>query len=790
MVCRAETLRSLNGLFRRRRAKVLAAWLATVPGLAAAELRAQVPTPKTLSGTRTDSGFTQVTVHVSTAGRPIEAAIVRSSGGRENVGTQTDERGTAILRLVSGERRIVVSKLGYASDSLTVRVRAGADTAVAIELREAAEPNEHGESHEKGEGAAELSRVVVTATRGQRRVDAEPTRVEVLDHEEVEEQTAMTPGNVAGFLGETGGVRVTSTAPGLGGVNLRVQGLRGRYVQLLSDGLPLYGLTTEGLGLLQIPPIDLRQVELIKGAASALYGPSALGGVVNFASRRPPVIAEGRPRETRELYLNQTSLDGSDVALFDGRALSPRWGYTLLATGSRQSRRDVDDDGWTDVAGYRRGVVRPRLFWTGADGSDVFSTVGFTAEDRSGGTTPRGRVPAGTSFVESRGTSRGDAGVVAHVVLDNGRALALRGSATSEWRRLAFGTSRERDRRTTLFSEAALTVPFGRPTATGSSQEAVVGVALQRDEYAPTEMPLLGYAFVAPALFGQHTWTPNEWFGITSSLRIDRHSEYGTTVSPRVSAVVRPRTGWTARISGGAGSYAPTPFVEELEEVGLTHLRPIRGLRAESARNVSADVGTLMRSVELNAAVYASVIRHPVGLRSVEASASGDSVELVNATLPTRTNGAQLFARYRSGAYGLTASYDYQRATEEDIESRAPGLRREIPLTPRHGAGLMGSWETADDAGVSIEAFYTGRQSLSNNPYRRESESFVMLGALVRFRVGKTILFANAENLGNVRQTRYDPLLLPAPGLAGRWTTDAWAPLDGRVVNAGARIGF
>ena len=92
----------------------------------------------------------------------------------------------------------------------------------------------------------------------------------------------MTPGDITMMLNETSGLRVQVTSPSLGGASVRVQGLRGRYTQILSDGLPLYGGQTGGLGLLQIPPMDLGGVEVIKGVASALYGGSALGGVVNL----------------------------------------------------------------------------------------------------------------------------------------------------------------------------------------------------------------------------------------------------------------------------------------------------------------------------------------------------------------------------------------------------------------------------------------------------------------------------------------------------------------------------
>jgi iron complex outermembrane receptor protein len=66
----------------------------------------------------------------------------------------------------------------------------------------------------------------------------------------------------------------------------------------------------------------------------------------------------------------------------------------------------------------------------------------------------------------------------------------------------------------------------------------------------------------------------------------------------------------------------------------------------------------------------------------------------------------------------------------------------------------------------------------------------VLIGALVEKRLGRARVFLNLENVGNVRQTRFDPLLLPARAADGRWTVDAWAPLDGFVANGGVRVAF
>ena len=155
--------------------------------------------------------------------------------------------------------------------------------------------------------AATLAGVTVNATRSGRSAADEPTRVQIVAGEDVQEQVAASPGSIGLLLTEARGVRVQPTGPSLGNSAVRLQGLRGQYTALLTDGLPLGGATTDGLDILQLPPVDLQQVEVISGVASALYGPSALGGVVDLISRRPTP-------ETDAL-INQTTLGGTDAVV-------------------------------------------------------------------------------------------------------------------------------------------------------------------------------------------------------------------------------------------------------------------------------------------------------------------------------------------------------------------------------------------------------------------------------------------------------------------------------------------
>lgn len=730
---------------------------------------------------------------------PLESVVVKS--GR--VGASTDAGGSATLRLAPGPHTIISTRIGFRPDTTRLVLRAHQDTTVTVRLEES---------------TAALEGVVVTATRGERRVEDTPLRVEVVDEEEVAEKVAMTPGDIAMMLNETSGLRVQATNPSLGGANVRVQGLRGRYSLILADGLPLYGGQAGGLGLLQIPPVDLGRVEIIKGTASALYGSSALGGVINLVSRQPDEAREGTA------LLNQTSRGGTDAVTFLTGPMTEQWGYTLLAGAHRQERNDLDGDGWTDMPGYERVVLRPRLHFGDGSGRTAFLTGGVTAEDRTGGTLEGATVPDGGAYAEALRTRRVDVGGLARwVVADtgalagvralHGSILTLRGSAMEQRHAHRFGGAREDDRHRTWFGEAALAVPRGRVTY-------IAGAAFQQEVYRNDDVPGFDYTYSIPAVFAQLDVDPASWLAVSTSARLDAHSDYGTFVNPRISVLLRrpadgALAGWTTRLSGGTGAFAPTPFTEETEATGLTPLVPLSGLEAERALSASVDVGgpveTSFGRIEVNATAFGSRVRHALQVRDAAGvTASGASrLRLTNATGATRTWGGELLARLtrelgegeEAPALRVTATYTYLRATECDpdgFEGGAGGTpgcdRREVPHTPRHAAGVVASIEQEGRSRLGLEVYYTGRQALEHNPYRAESRPYVILGLLGErafdTRAGVARLFVNLENLTGVRQTRYDPLLLPVRGPGGRWTTDAWTELTGFTVNGGVRLGF
>ena len=688
-------------------------------------------------------------VTVGTPRGPASQALIRTGP----LTRTTDARGVAALPLPAGQHTVVASKIGWRPDTLTLSLREGQDTSVALELEEE---------------VVQLEEVTVSSTRSERRIEDQPLRVEMLGREEVEEKLLMTPGDISMLLNETGGMRVQNTSPSLGGANVRIQGLRGRYSLLLSDGLPLYGGQAGGLGLLQVPPMDLGQVEIIKGAASALYGSSALGGVINLLSRKP----DG----SRELLLNGTSLGGADAVLWTTGKLNEQWSYTFLGSGHRQGRVDQDEDGWSDVPGYRRGVARPRLFWDNGRGPALLVTGGLTVEGREGGTVANGLAPDGQPYAEDLTTTRLDLGLVGRFTLAEGWLLTTRASGMTQRHEHTFGADLESDRHNTGFAEVAASRTTGRGVT-------VLGLALQHDRYRNRELPQFDFTHTVPGIFLHQEWTPAERVTLAGSARLDHHSVYGTFVNPRLSALVKAGAGWTIRASAGTGFYGPTPFTEETEVTGLARLAPLSGLGAEKARSGSLDMGGTVGPFEVNGTLFGSIIDDAVQLSEV-ADVEG-RFSLINADGQTQTWGGELLGRYRHEPWHLTASYTYTRATEPRPGGEG---RREVALTPRHSLGFVGMWEEEGRTRLGVEFYYTGLQSLEDNPYRETSRPYVIIGVLAERRVGPARLFINFENITNVRQTKYDRLVLPARSPDGRWTTDAWAPLEGRVINGGARL--
>ena len=126
--------------------------------------------------------------------------------------------------------------------------------------------------------------VVITGTRIERALEDAPVRTQVVQRDQLQQRKAR---NLAESLDYMAGVRVETNCQNCGFTQLRLNGLAGAYTQVLIDGLPSFSGLAGVYGLEQLPAEMIQRVEVVKGGGSALYGPSAVAGVVNVVTRKP-----------------------------------------------------------------------------------------------------------------------------------------------------------------------------------------------------------------------------------------------------------------------------------------------------------------------------------------------------------------------------------------------------------------------------------------------------------------------------------------------------------------------
>jgi iron complex outermembrane receptor protein len=358
------------------------------------------------------------------------------------------------------------------------------------------------------------------------------------------------------------------------------------------------------------------------------------------------------------------------------------------------------------------------------------------------------------------------------------RLVVIRGSFTDTRHDLVFGASRQRDRGRFELVEASL-------SETNRANTWLVGAAVERDQYRVKDLDGFDYSYTMPGLFVQDELAPARWFALSASARAGFHPAFGTFLDGRVSTLFRPGREWTVRLSAGTGHAPPVPRNESTDVVGLSRVRPFRGVVPEVARNAILDAAWSDGPWEVDGLIFGSVVKHPLILRDF--SPEPGRIEFVSAGTPARTYGGEFLARVHRGPVQAIASYTYVHSMGEDSTST---MRRHIPLTPWHSAELAGIWEKEGRGRFGIEVSYTGRQRLEDDPYRDVGRQYVTVNALGEVRIGPASLFVNAIDLTDVRQSWFDPLIRATQAPDGSWTTDPWAPLEGRVFNAGARWEF
>ena len=127
-----------------------------------------------------------------------------------------------------------------------------------------------------------LQEVIITATRTERQLASLPLPVQLISKAQIKQTGALKLNDI---LEEQTGLIIV---PDFGGVlGVQMQGLDSQYTLILIDGVPLVGRSAGTLDLSRVTINNIKQIEIVKGASSSLYGSEALGGVINIITEVP-----------------------------------------------------------------------------------------------------------------------------------------------------------------------------------------------------------------------------------------------------------------------------------------------------------------------------------------------------------------------------------------------------------------------------------------------------------------------------------------------------------------------
>ena len=279
----------------------------------------------------------------SSTGDPIVAAHVRLLPGHKEELTHSDGR-FVLEDLTPGSYTLVIEQLGYRSVSRDVDARAGATSEHRIVLVVS---------------AIRMGEIIVTGTLTPRTRDEMLSPVSTLAGAELDRRVGET---VAAMLENKPGLAVTSLGPATGRPVIR--GLGGDRILVLEDGQRLGDVSSLSSDhAVAINPLTARQVEVVRGPMSLIYGSSALGGVVNVVRDEIPTTL---PHERHGAF----SLQGSSV----NRGVTAG-GYATMAMGRVAARGEASARHSGDLS-----TPAGRLVNTAAQSLDLAAGIGMPGD--------------------------------------------------------------------------------------------------------------------------------------------------------------------------------------------------------------------------------------------------------------------------------------------------------------------------------------------------------------------------------------------------------------------------
>lgn len=662
-----------------------------------------------------------------------------------------------IKNIPDGEYSIKFSYVGYTSQTIQLTLTKMLNDTLIIYLEA---------DHEL------LEDIEISSTRSSRTIKDIPTRVETIAGEELDEKSNMKSGDIRMLLNESTGIMVQQTSATSANASIRIQGLDGRYTQILKDGFPAFSGAAGGLGLLQTPPLDLMRVEVIKGSASTLYGGGAIAGLVNLISKKP---------EKDEIYfhLNGTSGLGYDLIGFYTNRFE-KTGVTIFASKNYNKAYDPSHIGLTAIPEFDRYVFNPKFFYYINENIEWNTGLNIITENRLGGDIKfiNEEKDISQSYFEKNNTDRYSFQSELKYKINEAEFFNMKNYAGYFNRKIELRNYNFHGKQTSIFNEITYILDYEK-------SEWINGINLWYEDYKEiqfdTNIPQRNFNNLTVGAFIQNLANVSDKINIESGIRADYIKNYGLIFLPRLSILFKLNENFTSRLGGGFGYKSPEIFNEESEKIHFRNILPIDfninkleksyGVNLDfNYRNILGDEITF----NINQLFFYTYLNNPLSLELL----SNGLNRFVNIDGHIDTKGIETNIKLGYSAFKLFLGYTFT-----DTKFHQNEMTFVKPLTPKNRFNSILMYEVEDEWRIGLEFYYFGEQTLSDDS---KSKDFTITGFMVEKIWESFSIYINFENFLDTRQTRFDTIYTGT--LSNPIFKDIYAPLDGFIINGGIKL--
>ena len=490
---------------------------------------------------------------------PIPFASISVKG--QSIGTASNADGFfEINDIKEGSYEFVFSAIGFKKLKKNISIQTGKNTIDVI-----LEPSSY-----------DIEQVVVTGTMKETFLSASPVKVDVVTQKFLKK---IATANVMEVIENVNGVQKQINCGVCGTNDIHINGMEGPYTLVLINGMPVMSSLSTVYGLNGIPTSLIKQIEIIKGPSSTLYGTEAVAGVINILTKDPLDVS------TVELESFITSHLEKNIDF----AYAPKMEKVdVLFSGNyfkMDNFIDDNDDNFTDIPFSERLSLFNQWNFKMKSQKSFSLSAKYYQEDRSGGVKEWNENLRGNDSIYGESIYTDRVELAASYELPMDEDIRIDASYNYHHQNSYYGNTKYEAFQNIYFANLIWNKSIGH------NHNFISGLTYRYQTFVDSTLANINERKFIPAFFVQDEITLNKKWTSLLGIRTDFHDEHGFIFSPRLNFKFKPKTYTTFRLNAGTGFRLVNLFTEDHAFLtGTREVLVVEDLKPEESYNINLNV--------------------------------------------------------------------------------------------------------------------------------------------------------------------------------------------------------